>query len=154
MFSVIFLFFCIGASARDHLKFDTTIICNVEENDTYNLTIGWYEVDFFGADNMIDPVHYTPNTGNFSFTLSGIQQGDEAFSEGYKPRAVIHHNCFDNEEKHRLTLTVDRICEMEHDCHYRIINNITNKKGDFNIKPANFTYDDYSPFPDFTSDIH
>ncbi|KAF1758503.1 hypothetical protein GCK72_014961 [Caenorhabditis remanei] len=141
----------LSATAWDHFQFDITLFCNFQDRAKYNLKIEWYEVDsvFSGEDRITTPQLLEPNTGRFSFSMPGAMNGDEALSNGYKPKAYISHDCTDDGKRVDLDLTVVKLCNTENTCHYRIIQDITNRSGSAEIEASGFKEGDMSPFPDF-----
>ncbi|CAP25149.2 Protein CBG04452 [Caenorhabditis briggsae] len=81
--------------------------------------------------------------------MAGAMNGDEIFSAGYKPVAYISHDCTSDRKRVDLVLTLTRLCEIGHTCHYRIITDITNKWGREDLAPTDFHHDNMDQFPDF-----
>ncbi|CCD63293.2 TransThyretin-Related family domain [Caenorhabditis elegans] len=145
------LFFSIGLScAWDHFQFDITVFCELNNIQDYNLKIEWVEVDSLnGQDQLSQPKILILGPGRQSFSQDGALNGDEMFSAGYKPRALISHDCTSDRKPVDLQLTVKRLCEIGHLCHYRIITDLTNHWGKEDIEPANFIHDNIDQFSDF-----
>ncbi|ULT97030.1 hypothetical protein L3Y34_005089 [Caenorhabditis briggsae] len=134
----------------DHFQFDITFLCELNDRTKYNVKIEWWEKDTMSAGQLLTKPFLTqPNTGRYSFTMAGAMNGDEIFSAGYKPVAYISHDCTSDRKRVDLVLTLTRLCEIGHTCHYRIITDITNKWGREDLAPTDFHHDNMDQFPDF-----
>ncbi|CAO4374958.1 unnamed protein product [Caenorhabditis nigoni] len=148
---ILFLLALPIASAWDHFQFDVTLFCNYYNRTKYNLKIEWWEYDsvLSGEDQITQAKVFKPNTGRYSFTMAGAMDGDEWLSKGYKPRAYISHDCTADQKRVDLDLTVLKLCAPPNTCHYRIIQDITNRSGSEEIEHNGFKENDMSPFPDY-----
>uniref|UniRef100_A0A1I7UNI2 Uncharacterized protein n=1 Tax=Caenorhabditis tropicalis TaxID=1561998 RepID=A0A1I7UNI2_9PELO len=134
----------------DHFQFDITLFCNERDRKEYNLVIEWRESDTLpGKEQISRSKYFNASTGNFSFTMDGAMDGDEIGSAGYRPVAYITHDCERELQEVELALYVDTLCDIGRSCHYRIIEDITNRKGTDYITAKALKLDDWTPFPDF-----
>ncbi|ULT97025.1 hypothetical protein L5515_012178 [Caenorhabditis briggsae] len=80
--------------------------------------------------------------------------GDEPWSNGYAPYAVITHDCNKYGRPTELEWKLLNRCSVgQKFCHYRIIYDITDKSGSHYINADGFRQGQYIPFPDFKPEI-
>ncbi|PIC35768.1 hypothetical protein B9Z55_015018 [Caenorhabditis nigoni] len=138
----------------EHFQFDLTITCSIPGRSEFNMFIEWWESDVFVSDEQITKLKYVrAPTGSYSFSIYGAMNGDEPWSNGYAPYAVITHDCNKYGRPTELEWTLLNRCSVgQKFCHYRIIYDITDKSGSHYIHANGFRQGKYIPFQDFKSE--